>query len=195
MEPGPPDPSGEVVPPSGEPQLEFEPFFRRAYPDLVRGLTISWGPDIAADVVQEAFIRAHRHWSKVAALDSPTAWVRRVAVNLLVDDHRRRKFERRYQAFSGEEAWVPAHFDYGKLNRGGHFINVVARVRGDSSLEAMREEFIAMRQVPKDGPGNHVIADRHPLLALPFQADLVGMPGQVIGGAEQNRAAFVHGGP
>ncbi len=109
MEPGQPDAREEVPASSGEPELDFDVFFRRAYPQLVRGLAIAWGPDVAADVVQEAFVRAHRKWSHVSRLERPTAWVRRVAVNLLVDNHRRRKFERRVQAMSPAGVpWVPS---------------------------------------------------------------------------------------
>lgn len=112
MEPGHPDSSEELPAPSGEPQLEFDVFFRRAYPELVQSLSVSWGPDIAADVVQEACIRAHRRWSRVSTLDNPKAWVRRVAVNLLVDDHRRRKYESRLAAMAPASApWVPSAAD------------------------------------------------------------------------------------
>lgn len=112
MEPGSPETPEEAAAPWGEPQEEFEPFFRRVYPQLVQGLAISWGPEIAADVVQEALIRAHRRWSRVSTLDNPMAWVRRVAVNLLVDDHRRRKYERRAASMSSTAtAWVPSPDD------------------------------------------------------------------------------------
>jgi RNA polymerase sigma-70 factor (ECF subfamily) len=43
----------------------------------------------AEDVVQEAFVRLMRHWSKVSAYDDPEAWVRRVALGIL--SNRRRK--------------------------------------------------------------------------------------------------------
>lgn len=115
MEPGSPDQAeqdlqDDYLVPSAEPQEEFELFFRRAYPQLVQGLTISWGPEIAADVVQEAFIRAHRRWKKISQYDDPQAWVRRVAVNLLVDDHRRKRYERRALATNGA-GWVPSPED------------------------------------------------------------------------------------
>ncbi|MBI2705077.1 MAG: sigma-70 family RNA polymerase sigma factor [Actinobacteria bacterium] len=111
MEPGSPELPEEDYPLSSpEPQLEFELFFRRAYPQLVQGLSVSWGPEVAADVVQEAFIRAHRRWKKISQYDDPKAWVRRVAVNLLVDDHRRRRYERRAMALNGS-AWVPSPED------------------------------------------------------------------------------------
>ena len=36
----------------------------------------------AEDLAQEAFVRAHRDWNSVEQMDSPNAWVRRVAINL-----------------------------------------------------------------------------------------------------------------
>ena len=112
MEPGHPETPEELPAPSGEPVLEFDVFFRRAYPQLVNGLSMAWGPDIAADVVQEACIRAHRKWAHVSTLDNPTAWVRRVAINLLVDDHRRKKYERRAKKALGDgTTWAPSPED------------------------------------------------------------------------------------
>ena len=42
------------------------------------------------DIAHEAMLRAYREWpSKVARLDRPGAWVRRVAINLAIDTSRR----------------------------------------------------------------------------------------------------------
>jgi len=81
----------------------FEAFFRAHYTSLVRSLSLGWGPEPASDAVQEAFIRAHRHWSRVRGLDQPAAWVRRVAVNLMLDDRRRTKVAVRHSSSSGHE--------------------------------------------------------------------------------------------
>jgi RNA polymerase sigma-70 factor (ECF subfamily) len=48
----------------------------------------------AEDVLQEAFMKAAREWSKVSELDQPGAWVRRVAINAAIDVHRRRTRQR-----------------------------------------------------------------------------------------------------
>jgi RNA polymerase sigma-70 factor (ECF subfamily) len=69
--------------------VEFERLFRDEYPRLVRSLTLVCGDgEVAADVVQDAFVQAHRHWRRVAAYDDPATWVRRVAINRAIN-HRR----------------------------------------------------------------------------------------------------------
>jgi RNA polymerase sigma-70 factor (ECF subfamily) len=45
--------------------------------------------EVAQDVVSEAFARALERWDRVGRMESPTGWVRQVAVNLL-----RRRFRR-----------------------------------------------------------------------------------------------------
>lgn len=56
---------------------EFAAFYRQSVPRLV-GFLIWLGvpPTDAADVAQEAMIKAHRRWDEIEA---PEAWVRRVA--------------------------------------------------------------------------------------------------------------------
>jgi putative ABC transport system permease protein len=76
-----------------------------------------------------------------------------------------------------EEAWVPACIDYAKANRGGHFLNVVARLQPGASLAAFQAELTALETEwgKKKGPRQHAITiDEHPMIALDFQADLVG---------------------
>jgi len=68
----------------------FDDCFRAAYPRLVRLLAAATGDaELAADCVQEAFVRAHVRWRKVGRYEDPAGWVRRVAVNL-VRDHARK---------------------------------------------------------------------------------------------------------
>jgi RNA polymerase sigma-70 factor (ECF subfamily) len=45
----------------------------------------------AEDAVQEAFVRASRHWSRIRAYDLPLAWVRRVAFREALSGLRRRR--------------------------------------------------------------------------------------------------------
>jgi RNA polymerase sigma-70 factor (ECF subfamily) len=69
---------------------DLESLFRAHYPRLVRALTLAAGSrEAASDAVQEAFVKAHLHWRRVSRYDDPVAWVRRVAINRLHDDHRR----------------------------------------------------------------------------------------------------------
>jgi RNA polymerase sigma-70 factor (ECF subfamily) len=64
--------------------------FRAEFPRLVRNLALVDGIEAATDAVQEAFIRADRHWNRVQALSDPIAWVRRVALNRLLNGRRNR---------------------------------------------------------------------------------------------------------
>lgn len=64
--------------------------FRAHYARLVRALTVVSGSrEAAADAVQEAFVKAHLHWSRIRRYDDPVGWIRRIAINRLRDDHRR----------------------------------------------------------------------------------------------------------
>ena len=45
---------------------------------------------MAADAVQDAFVKAHLKWRKISRYDDPIGWVRRVAINQIHDGHRRR---------------------------------------------------------------------------------------------------------
>jgi len=71
---------------------DLEAMFRAHYGRLVRALTLASGSrEAAADAVQEAFVRAHVRWRRIRRYDDPVGWIRRVAVNLLRDDHRRQQ--------------------------------------------------------------------------------------------------------
>lgn len=72
----------------------FEVFYREEYGSvlaLVYGLSGSrW---VAEDIAQEAFLRVHRDWRRVAEMESPDGWVRRIAVNLVRSRVRRLRSE------------------------------------------------------------------------------------------------------
>lgn len=46
--------------------------------------------ELSADIAQEALARAYAQWKKVNQLELPAAWVRKVAINLLRDEMRKR---------------------------------------------------------------------------------------------------------
>lgn len=86
----------------------FERFFRDEHTRLL-GLAIGMSGDrqLAGDVTQETFLRAYREWPHVSTLDAPRAWLRRVAMNLLIDGHRRRVRERSaLQRYGAESSTV-----------------------------------------------------------------------------------------
>jgi RNA polymerase sigma-70 factor, ECF subfamily len=68
----------------------FDEFYQATYSRLVGQLyPITGSLSEAEEVVQEAFVRALARWSHVRAYDVPEAWVRRVALNLAVNELRR----------------------------------------------------------------------------------------------------------
>jgi RNA polymerase sigma-70 factor (ECF subfamily) len=78
---------------------EFESFYSSSYRRLFRDLLLVTADRAdTEDVLQEAFGRAAARWRKVRTLDSPEAWVRRVAINVSLDVHRRRRRQRRAYA-------------------------------------------------------------------------------------------------
>jgi len=69
----------------------FERYHRRAY-SLAYGMVHSG--DDALDIVQEAFIKAHRYLDKFEGTSSFYTWFYRIVMNLAIDHIRRRKRSR-----------------------------------------------------------------------------------------------------
>ena len=69
----------------------FDELFAAEYPRLVRSLGVAFEPVAAADAVQEAFIQADGIWDSLRTYDDPAAWVRRVALNRLLNGDRDRR--------------------------------------------------------------------------------------------------------
>jgi putative ABC transport system permease protein len=80
------------------------------------------------------------------------------------------------------EAWIPINLDYAKANRGGHFLNVMARLKPGITVAAFQDELAALAKGwgERRGPRQHAITPYtpfqpyHPMIARPFQEDLVG---------------------
>jgi RNA polymerase sigma-70 factor (ECF subfamily) len=62
--------------------------FRRCYAELIRSLSRISAE--APDAVQEALLQAHLRWDTVCLLDDPVGWIRRVAINRVLDAERGR---------------------------------------------------------------------------------------------------------
>ncbi len=60
--------------------------------------------DVAEEAVQEAFSRLCLNWARVSRYDDQVAWVRRVAINRIKDEHR---FLRRRAIFYAGRTDVP----------------------------------------------------------------------------------------
>ena len=79
-----------------ETATDLDGLFRAHYGRLVRALGLACGDvELAADAVQEAFVRAPVRWRRIRHYDDPVGWIRRVAVNLLRDERRRSGRKRR----------------------------------------------------------------------------------------------------
>lgn len=77
----------------------FSEFYVATYLRLVGSLTLIGGSRTdAEDAVQEAMVRAADRWRKLSRYDDPAAWVRRVALNLLRNNHRSSTRRRAAQA-------------------------------------------------------------------------------------------------
>jgi putative ABC transport system permease protein len=82
-----------------------------------------------------------------------------------------------------QEAWVPLNWDFQKMNRGGHGLNVIAKLKEGVGIEALRDELTALGAgwMKLMGPNRHSLTvdnpydlRAHPLVAFPFHDDLVG---------------------
>lgn len=74
----------------------FELFYEEHWPAVVAVIgALCRDVAIAEELAQEAFLRAYARWHKVATLDRPDLWVRRVALNLAVSRFRRLQAEAR----------------------------------------------------------------------------------------------------
>ena len=89
----------------------FDDFFRESYDLTVRGLVLDGTRnDDAHDAAQEAYVRAYARWWRVGHYREPAAWVRRVAVNVVRDQHRQRTVrENSLPKLAAEPMSVPAH--------------------------------------------------------------------------------------
>ena len=67
----------------------FEAVFHNHYRRLVRSLAlVSGSEELAADVVQQAFVQLWADWPRISRYESPATWVARVAISRLRDHQR-----------------------------------------------------------------------------------------------------------
>lgn len=78
---------------------DLRAFCEDRYPKLVGTLSLYCGDrDVAEELAQEALVRCCRDWKKVRVMESPEAWLHRVALNLARSKFRRRAAEKRATA-------------------------------------------------------------------------------------------------
>ena len=71
---------------------------------------------------------------------------------------------------------MPANLDFNPEFRGGHNCEVIARLARGRDPAGVRSRARGAREgvVREEGPKEHFIDAKHPMIAVPFQADLVG---------------------
>ncbi len=76
----------------------------------------------------------------------------------------------------GIEVWVPGNFDPALPRRASHVASVIVRLAPGATLASLSDELTTLTKEygKRDTEGFHSIADDHPLMAVPFQEDLVG---------------------
>jgi putative ABC transport system permease protein len=81
-----------------------------------------------------------------------------------------------FDFLGGMEAWVPGHFDPNLPRRASHFVRAIVRLAPGATLDSLNQELAALtlRWGERDTREFHSIRDNHPIVAVPFQQDLVG---------------------
>lgn len=74
----------------------FEDFYRLSWLGVYKPLVATIAdPDLAAEAVDEAMVRAYARWSGVSAMANPGGWIYRVAYRYAIDRLRRHGRERK----------------------------------------------------------------------------------------------------
>jgi RNA polymerase sigma-70 factor (ECF subfamily) len=80
--------------PPGQAGSLFQEWYAAQYPTLLRSLILVTGHgDVAVEATCEAFARALERWDRVSAMESPTGWTYRVALNVARHILRRARME------------------------------------------------------------------------------------------------------
>jgi RNA polymerase sigma-70 factor, ECF subfamily len=110
----------------------IDELFGREFARLVRVLGVAFDALDVADAVQEAFIAADRRWSSVSRLDDPAGWIRRVAVNRLLNE--RRNHTRRGRILGGVRPIQDVDLTDDLLDLRHAFERLAPRVRASAAL-------------------------------------------------------------
>lgn len=118
-------------------ELAFRGFFESEAAGLQRFATFMCGdPDQAADITQEALTRAYKRWWWLRRTEAP-AYVRRIIVNLVRDEQRRKRLERKRLETRTREASQPSGSD-----RVGEWLVVTEALR---ALSPIRRATVVLR--------------------------------------------------
>jgi RNA polymerase sigma-70 factor (sigma-E family) len=86
--------AGDDRAPGRNGKVEFDELYRREYRPLVAlAYGLSGSRAAAEEIVQDAFLAAHKRWRQFSEYDAPSMWLRRVVANRSVSTVRRRVAE------------------------------------------------------------------------------------------------------
>jgi len=89
---------------------EYDDVYAALWPRLVRtAYAVSGDLGVAEDAAQTAFAKAYRSWRRISRLEAPEAYLRRMVVNEVLNDHR--KARRRHEITSDAPPDRPAVLD------------------------------------------------------------------------------------
>lgn len=92
----------------GATMSSLDEVYRREFPALMAlAYGLSGSRAAAEELVQDAFLAAHRQWSRIGSYDDLGAWLRRVVVNRSVSAVRRRVAEARALTRLGARRELP----------------------------------------------------------------------------------------
>jgi len=117
----------------------FERYNRRAY---ALALGILRQPDDALDVVQDAFIKAHKHLDRFEGTSSFYTWLYRIIMNLAIDQLRKKKRTTELAEDSDEVADLLPQLLGG--NPGRALMDKEIRARIDAALSALSDNHRAV---------------------------------------------------
>ncbi len=78
--------------------------------------------------------------------------------------------------FEDMDAWVPGRLDFSIRRRGSHMADMICRLAPGVSRSALDNELAALvnRLGTRDTKEFHSLSEKHPVVAVPYQQDLVG---------------------
>jgi RNA polymerase sigma-70 factor (sigma-E family) len=95
------------------PDLDYDDAYVVLWPRLVRtAYAVSGDLGLAEDAVQTAFAKAYRSWRRISRMEAPAAYLRRMAVNEVLND---RRLARHRHEVSRAEPPEPSGLDSGAL--------------------------------------------------------------------------------
>ena len=90
----------------------FDEFFVASWPRLLRTTYgVAGDAQLAEDALQTAFTKAYAAWSRISRTDEPLAYVRRIAINAAIAQHRKASARRETTVESLRDGSVVSHAD------------------------------------------------------------------------------------